>query len=170
MRPSLIAVLISNVALAGDYVCKAETQTCLNEMASKLKRRGWVGIEMDIDEVTHAVKVTRVVDGSPAKAAGLAAGDVLIAANGVALADESKMKKQWESLVPGKTIEYLVLRAGAERKISLTLGELPPSVLWEWIGQHMLDHHAKAQPGVAKVAGAASPSACTSNCGSSGTP
>jgi len=151
MRALLILLLSSSFAFAGGYVCKADTQTCLNEMASKLKRRGWVGIEMDIDEVTHAVKVTRVVEGSPAKAAGLLPGDVLLSANGVALADEAKMKKQWESLSPGKTIEYLVLRDGVEKKISLILGELPPAVLWEWIGQHMLDHHAKAQPAVVKA-------------------
>jgi predicted metalloprotease with PDZ domain len=151
VRALLVLLLIPSLAVAGDYVCKAETQTCLNEMASKLKRRGWVGIEMDIDEVTHAVKVARVVDGSPAKAAGLLAGDVLMSANGVALVDEAKMKKQWESLVPGKTIEYLVLREGVEKKISLILGELPPAVLWEWIGQHMLDHHAKLKPAVVKA-------------------
>lgn len=149
---AVISVLVAATAAAGDknYVCKAETQTCLNEMAAKHKRRGWVGIIMDIDDKTQVVTVTKVVEGSPAKAAGLQVGDVLVEANGVPLADEARMKKQWEVLRPGKTIEYLVLREGVEKKISLTLGELPPEVLWEWVGQHMLEHHVKLGPTAAK--------------------
>ncbi len=152
MRWMILGTLVALTAEAGEksYVCKAETQTCLNEMAARHKRRGWVGIIMDIDDKTHLVTVTRVVDGSPAKAAGLQVGDVLLEANGVPLADESRMKKQWEQLHPGKTIEYLVLREGAERKVKLTLGELPPEVLWEWIGQHMLEHHVKLGPTASK--------------------
>ncbi|HEY8207308.1 MAG TPA: PDZ domain-containing protein, partial [Myxococcaceae bacterium] len=143
-----LAAAMAFAAHAGDgYSCKAEAQTCLNEMTAKLKGRGWVGIEMDEDEKTKALKVTRVVEDSPAKAAGLQAGDTLVALNGVKFGDENQteLKKVKETMVSGATVTYTVNRSGKEVLVAVKLGELPPAVLHQWIGQHMMEHHAKAQ-------------------------
>jgi S1-C subfamily serine protease len=143
-----LAAAMAFTAHAGDmYSCKAEAQACLNEMTAKLKGRGWVGIEMDEDAKTKVIKVTRVVEDSPAKAGGLQAGDVLVAVNGVKFGEgnEAELKKAKETMVPGATAKYTVNRSGKEVLVSVKLGELPPAVLHQWIGQHMMEHHAKAQ-------------------------
>lgn len=143
-----LAAVMAFAAHAGDkYSCKAEAQACLNEMTAKLKTRGWVGIEMDQDEKTKAISVTRVVEDSPAKAAGLQAGDVLVAVNGIKFGEENEaeLKKAKETMVPGATVKYTISRSGKEMLVAVKLGELPPAVLHQWIGQHMMEHHAKVQ-------------------------
>lgn len=141
-------------ALASDsnkkesYHCKAETQACLNEMVSKLKNRGWVGVELDDSKAPAELTVTRIVPGGPAEAAGLQVGDVLVALNGVrfdSTADAEKLDKTRQGMVPGSTIEYTLLRKGAEKKVTVKLGELPSDVLAQWVGMHMVEHHAKSE-------------------------
>jgi predicted metalloprotease with PDZ domain len=127
------------------YHCKAEVQTCLNEMVARLKNRGWVGIVME-DGMATQITILRVVTGSPAETAGLAAGDVLVAINGIRFdAEERELAKMREGMVPGARIEYTLLRKGLEMKIGVKLGELPSDVLASWIGMHMLEHHAKTE-------------------------
>ncbi|HVE87410.1 MAG TPA: PDZ domain-containing protein [Myxococcales bacterium] len=148
MVAALALMIIVRPALAGDkYSCKAEAQACLDEMTAKLKNRGWVGIEMDVDEKTHLMSVKRVVEDSPAQAAGLKSGDVLVALNGVKLTEENEIQlsKAKETMVPGVTVTYTISRAGKDQQVPVKLGELPPQVLYQWIGQHMLEHHARVQ-------------------------
>jgi len=158
----LLIVMTGRSFAGGDhYACKAEAQACLNEMTAKLKGRGWVGIEYDHDKQTKAVMVKRVVEDSPAQAAGLQKGDVLVALNGIKFADENfetKMKAAKDTMVPGATVQYTVSRAGKEQLVSIKLGELPQQVLAQWIGMHMMEHHAKVEL-AAKTPPAADPKA-----------
>jgi len=144
----LIVMTGRSFAGGGHYSCKEETQTCLNEMAAKLKTRGWVGIEMDMDKDSKALLVKRVVEDSPAQAAGLQKGDKLVALNGIKFGEEgseAKLKVAKETMVPGTTVTYTVNRAGKEQLVNIKLGELPQQVLATWIGEHMMEHHAKVQ-------------------------
>jgi S1-C subfamily serine protease len=84
----------------------------------------------------------RVVPGSPAEAAGIQAGDVLYALNGVPITDDNeealqKAKKDWK---PGQKVTYTIKRNGLDRQVDLTLAPMPADVLAAWIGNHMLEH------------------------------
>jgi len=130
------------VIAAGKKGCDGTTQDCLNAMAAKLEKKGWVGIEYDKDEAKGVMTVTRVVPDSPAEAAGFQKGDVLLALNGVSLMDGDKkqMSKVKHAMVPGGEISYTVKRAGQKKDLDVTLAKVPEDVMAQWIGNHMLEH------------------------------
>jgi S1-C subfamily serine protease len=141
---ALTLIATGMLALAGDsgHKCKLSTQDCLDHMAAKMKNSGWVGLELDMDDTTHVLTVTKVVPGSPAEAAGIQPGDVLYALNGVQINDANeealqKVKKEWK---PGQSVNYTIKRNGADHQVSLTLAPMPADVLARYIGQHMLEH------------------------------
>lgn len=122
--------------------CTYETQTCLNKMVTKLGQKGWVGIEMNEDKETGGWVVTKVEPDSPALAAGLQKGDVLLAVNGLAYGSDDK--EAWHavksSMKIGETITYTVKRGDHKKEVDVTLGRLPDDVMAKWIGRHMLEH------------------------------
>ena len=122
--------------------CTAGTQECLDAMAAKLRSGGFVGVELEPDEATGAYAVIRVVPGSPAEAAGIEAGDVLYALDGIKLSEENEAalkaaKKDWKA---GQVVTYTVKRHGDDRKVTLTLAPMPEEVIAKWVGKHMLEH------------------------------
>lgn len=170
MRTSLwiliaLAALVSGMALAGGAdcqaapaapaasasksKCEATTQACLDEMASHFRNRGWVGIELDIDEESGAMSVTKVEPHSPAATAGFKEGDVLVALNGVRLDDDNKEKvyAAKEKMTIGTTVTYTVEREGKARDLPVTLGQIPETVLATWIGRHLLEGHTTVADG-----------------------
>ena len=123
--------------------CQGETQKCLDKMAAKLKAKGWLGIETSkIDGGWY--KISAVVADSPAEQAGLEVGDVLISLNGVKVNAENKadLKKIKKTLTPGAAANYVVKRQGTKQQVAVTLGHVPETQIAEWIGQHLLEHHA----------------------------
>jgi S1-C subfamily serine protease len=145
---SMAAIVVLSVpAFAGDSYekCSAGTQECLNKMTSSMSERGWVGVELEKDEDTGAMTVTRVVPDSPAEASGLQAGDKLVALNGFAFGDESnheQLAAAWKSMSPGAEVAYTVNRNGHDKKVAITLVTVPEDVMAGWVGQHMLQHAA----------------------------
>lgn len=153
MRKNTIVTLALAVALAVPAIaggkeysaCKEETQSCLNHMAAKLKNRGWLGIEMDEEKGSAAMRVTRVISGSPAQAAGFKEGDVLVSVNGVKFADNTEEKCSTceatkDNWVPGAKATYVVARDGQNTTLTATLAALPSDVMAQWVGMHMLEH------------------------------
>ncbi len=146
-RSSLIVLAIAVLgfsiaaATAGDYGCKGTTQECLDKMAANFQNTGWVGINLEHNDMEQLV-VTEVVADSPAKAAGFKAGDILIAMNGIRYAEENQkaMMKDKEKQHPGVKVTYTVDRNGRERDLTPTLAKVPQDVLAQWIGGHMLEH------------------------------
>ncbi len=138
-RPPLGAPAIAGPAA---YKCPLDTHTCLNQMASELKTRGWMGIVYDVNEETGAMKVTSVVPGSPAEAAGFLKGDILVALDGVRFTaeNEAKLKEARKTFVPGRQVDYTVRRVGREVHLTVTLAALPPDVMAQMIGMHMIEH------------------------------
>ncbi len=144
----LLALAVAAPAIAGDgHKCTADTQTCLNEMASKLKARGWVGLEIEKDSDGMLV-ITFVEDESPAAGSGIREGDVLLAMNGVEFAEANwdKIKAEKETMRVGKEVTYTVKRQGCchikggTQEIAVVLADIPDSVMAKWVGGHMLDH------------------------------
>ena len=130
---------------AGDYgKCEASTQECLDHMAAKMQGSGWVGVELDEVENSDAKEVTKVVSGSPAEEAGLEAGDLLLAINGVDFSEANKEKlgAMWKSVKPGDEVTWTMSRNDYDRKVTITLGRMPADLLARYIGQHMLEHAA----------------------------
>ena len=142
-----VAMLAVLPAFAGDHSkCKMNTQDCLDHMAASMKSSGWVGVELDTEN-PEGYAVNKVIPGSPAEAAGIEAGDILVALNGVTLKKENdealmKARKDWK---PGQTVSYTVKRAGAVRQVSLTLASWPADVIARSIGEHMLEHASSGE-------------------------
>ncbi len=97
--------------------------------------RGWMGVTIqaitedlaetyDLDEAKGAL-VSSVTPGSPAEEAGIEAEDVILAADGRPIADNSDLSRYISSKAPGTEVELEVLRSGRRMKISLTLGTFP---------------------------------------------
>lgn len=138
-----ILALVAIPAVAGEKgKCDSSTQDCLDYMAKHYKDKGWVGIEGEKVGDAGYFKITKVVEDSPAEAAGLEVGDVMIAINGLRFGTEDKAK--WKAIKaemkPGSEIEYTVKRMGHEEQVAVTLGEVPETVMAQWIGEHMMDH------------------------------
>jgi serine protease Do len=97
--------------------------------------RGWIGVQIqpvtaDIAEnlglkTPQGALVAEPQAGSPAAAAGIAAGDVITAVNGNPVTNARDLAKQIGAMAPGTTVKLTVWRKGDEKSISLTLGELP---------------------------------------------
>lgn len=138
----LLGFAASGIA-GGDHKCDKSAQDCLDKMAAKLQAKGWLGIETE-KAADGRYAVAAVTPDSPASAAGLRAGDVLLALNGQDLYAEDKtaLKKVKESLAVGSKVKYTVERAGGETQVVATLAPVPDTVLAQWIGEHLLDQHS----------------------------
>jgi serine protease Do len=97
--------------------------------------RGWIGVQIqpvtqDIADSLGLKKaqgalVAQPQDGSPAKKAGIEAGDIIIAVNGKDVKDARDLAKKIGALAPKETVKLSVLHKGSEKTISLKLGEMP---------------------------------------------
>jgi serine protease Do len=70
------------------------------------------------------VQVTQVIEESPAAAAGLRRGDLLLELDGEAVTDASDLQRLMVQERIGRTVAAVVLREDRERTIALVLGEL----------------------------------------------
>ena len=115
-------------------------------MAKKLNNRGWIGVE--ISDSKGSMEITRVLEGSPAQAAGLAAGDVLYAVNGVQYAESNQdtLSAIREKMTPGSTFTFTILKGGANKQdVTITLAKMPEEVMAAMIGKHLLEAHLTAE-------------------------
>ncbi|MCW5691827.1 MAG: Do family serine endopeptidase [Pseudolabrys sp.] len=97
--------------------------------------RGWIGVQIqpvtkDIADSLGLKKaqgalVAEPQDGSPAKKAGIKAGDVITAVNGEEVKDARDLAKKIGSMQPKQEVKLSVLQNGAEKTVSLTLGQMP---------------------------------------------
>jgi S1-C subfamily serine protease len=135
------------LAAAGDKAhCTQQAGDCAKGMATKLANAGWLGIETDKNDKGQ-VTIKAVTPGSPAVAAGFQAGDVLVAIQGVELADANKeaLMAAKKSLTAGSQASYTVLRQGGKKTLTASLVAPPRPVLAQWVGEHMLSEHAGPQ-------------------------
>ncbi len=81
---------------------------------------GWLGVA--ISEQNGEVVIARVQAGSPANAAGLLIGDVIVSFNGDAISSASDLVAKVRAAAPGDTVSLEVLRNGASQTVEVTLG------------------------------------------------
>ncbi len=138
-----VALALPLSAGEGHKKCEGDPQACLNKLAQKFKDRGWVGVELDHNK-DGSMTVLEVIAGSPAEAAGLKGGDVLLAVNGIEFGDgnEKKLKMAKSEMTIGNTIKYTVKRQGKTKDVAITLAPIPKEVMYAWVGQHMMDGHS----------------------------
>jgi len=97
--------------------------------------RGWLGVL--IQDVTRELAeafgmtrpqgalVSKVLEESPAAAAGFKSGDVIVRYNGREVADSASLPPLVGQTPVGKQADVVVIRDGAERTLKVTIGELP---------------------------------------------
>lgn len=71
----------------------------------------------------YGVEVIRVDEGSPAEAAGIKAGDVVLAFNGQRVEGAEQFVRFVRETPPGRTVKLSVVRNGAQLTISAALGK-----------------------------------------------
>lgn len=99
----------------------------------KSVKRGWLGVSIqDVDENSakalgleeaRGALVSSVTVGDPAEKAGIRAGDVIVAVDGISVADAGDLTRKIGDLLPGVKIDLSVWREGKIVKIPLVLGE-----------------------------------------------
>src|SRR5665213_478939 len=119
------------------FAIPAETVT---SVISQLKEhgsvtRGWIGVQIqpvtqDIADSLGLKKaegalVAEPQAGSPAKQAGIEAGDVITAVDGKQVKDARDLAKRIGALAPKTSVKLTVLHKGSEKTVALTIGELP---------------------------------------------
>ncbi len=97
-------------------------------------RRGWLGVV--IQEVSRELAasfglahaqgalISRVLPESPAEAAGLMAGDIVLEVNGRPVRESAALPPLIGQIDPGETAVLRILRDGKRRKLNVELGEL----------------------------------------------
>ncbi|HEY0189546.1 MAG TPA: PDZ domain-containing protein [Kofleriaceae bacterium] len=82
----------------------------------------WIGATLG-----SGIKVTGVLDDSPAAAAGLSPGDEIIAIDGFRVTGEGELRNLAGAQQPGAVVELAVFRRGRLTRVAVTLGAAPPT-------------------------------------------
>jgi len=75
------------------------------------------------------VLIASVAPGTPAAAAGIKPGDVIVAFDGVAVSDPGQLRNLVAQTPVGRTVTVRVIRVQKPRELTVTIGELPEKVL-----------------------------------------
>jgi len=98
--------------------------------------RGWIGVQIqpvttEIAESLGLKKaegalVAEAQSNGPAAKAGIQSGAVITSVNGNPVTDARDLAKKIGAMAPGNSVKIGVIEKGAEKTVTLTLGELPP--------------------------------------------
>ncbi|HET6278720.1 MAG TPA: PDZ domain-containing protein [Candidatus Polarisedimenticolia bacterium] len=127
--------------------CDGKLEDCLEYLANKMKSSGWVGVELEIDEEKGTHTVLKVLEESPAEAAGIQVGDRLVTVNGSPIAEFRKgmLSGKCDSWKPGQSVTYTIKRGEVDRTIRLILAPMPAEVLARYIGEHIQMHAGESE-------------------------
>jgi S1-C subfamily serine protease len=76
--------------------------------------------------INRGAFIVRVVEGSPAREAGLLAGDVILEVDGKQVDSRATLTDHLLAYSPGDTVELTILRRGKQTDAVVTLGVAPP--------------------------------------------
>ena len=85
-----------------------------------------VYIEEEVDHPEGGARVTKVIDGTAAEAAGLERGDVIVGLAGEPVRGPGGLGKQMDGHAAGDDVPLRILRDGAEEALRVTLGSHEP--------------------------------------------
>jgi putative serine protease PepD len=85
--------------------------------------RAFLGVKV-ATQITGGVFVTAVEPGSPAAAAGIKPGDLIVALNKTVVTNTDDLATVLAGLKPGATVPIVAVRNGKKLTLSVTLGEL----------------------------------------------
>lgn len=98
-------------------------------------RRGWLGVQIQpvTDEIAESVGlkgakgalVAEAQDKGPAKAVGIAAGDIITGVNGKDVANPRELSRQIAGIAPDSSVKIDVWRDGKTQTFDVKLGTLP---------------------------------------------
>ena len=131
----LVAVAVLGSAsplIAGEgqeQSCQGKLEECLEYLANKMKSSGWVGVELEVNKAKGTYTVQKVLRESPAEAAGIRAGDRLLAINDVRRADEFRDLAERLRLRTGDLVRIQLQREGRRYDLSLRAVERPRELL-----------------------------------------
>ncbi len=101
-------------------------RACLEVMKQgKPVVHGWSGIDAKDTPDRKGVRIAQVAPGSPADAAGLKPGDVIVKLADRPVAEEADFFNAHWSHLAGETVPFQVVRAGAPQKLDVKLGTPP---------------------------------------------
>jgi serine protease Do len=123
------------LATAGNLAIAALLVGPANAAEGAPSSRGWIGVQIQpvtsviaeslgIKESKGALVAEPMAD-SPAAKAGIQSRDVITAVNGNPVKDARDLAMQISGMAPGAVVNVTIWREGAEKSISLTLGEMP---------------------------------------------
>lgn len=144
IRKALVLLCLAALpaaALAGEKLdFSYDVKDQIREAVAHMQTMGWVGIEMEHNE-DYTLTLVRVVPDSPAERAGLRAGDVLVAREGVSYSKENgeKISKAHKKSRPGDEVTFTIRRGSQELPITVELGRLPKQVIAQWIGSWAIE-------------------------------
>ncbi len=129
--PINIARPIMQQALAGQELARpwigiryvAITKSIAAQSSLPVERGAWVTAQD-----AQGRQVDPIVPGSPAAAAGLRAGDIILAVDGAEIGPDSPLDDILTQYAPGRTVALLVLRDGERITLTLTLGVRPANL------------------------------------------
>ena len=123
----------SGVEGLGFAIPSATVQEIVNQLLSQgyVSGRPWLGIEGEsfstfyqrFYRIPKGLYVTDVQAGSPAEAAGLRIGDIILTADGSAVTDMDALNTQLYTHAPGDSMTFSVYRNGRQGEVTVTLEE-----------------------------------------------
>lgn len=117
-----------------------EARNAIEGMVRELKQRAFVGLDGEWDDELSGYRVAGFAAGSYAQGAGVKVGDVLVAVNGIPLADRERSVADAPNRRPGNEAEITILRDGEKRTMKLKLMGATRDILADTIGEYILDN------------------------------
>jgi len=139
---SLVAlVLLAAPVHAAQPRCPLPLGECIARFG-EMRKRPWLGVELDTDSLTGARVVHAVVPGGPADRAGVKPGDTLLKLGGADpkqwFAGKAGWKRDWHE---GDVAAITVRRDGRDQPLSMPLARISEETLAQIIGIHMIEAH-----------------------------
>lgn len=131
------SLVAAPVAAAEEPKCPLALHDCL-EMYTHMRERPWLGVWIDTDSTTGARRVSKVVPGGAAEAAGVRPGDVLESIGGKPPGEWFAGKAGWKT---GDRAALAVNRGGRQVRLDFTLAPISDETLAQVMGAHLLAGH-----------------------------
>lgn len=126
----VIGVATSGLSrLAGLAIPAVSINRVMDEILSRGRvARGYLGVGLQpvvVSDHQKGLIVLSTETGGPAANAGMLIGDILVSVNGKPVADTEDVQSAMEGTRPGESVEAGLLRGGAEKRLTITVGERP---------------------------------------------